>query len=247
MLFKVLRVFGLDVPARFEAAKAAFEQRVEDVTDRAVHTAQAAAFVAALWAIAAFAAGIALIVGLVAVYDWEARSHGAFAGLGADGAILIAIAVMCAVVAIMKSKSLKSISRDGRSWGARTASEPPAAGPAQRTAAARLRTEATRYTPRPATPYATSLVERAATPVSTAELVDTLSFLLSKYVAFPRTGNAAVDELVGNLKSTSRDTAREAIGRAADMVRDGDRANIIVVLSGAFMVGWLLSRQARNA
>jgi hypothetical protein len=34
MLFKILKVFGLDVPAKIEAAKSSLELRVERATDR---------------------------------------------------------------------------------------------------------------------------------------------------------------------------------------------------------------------
>jgi hypothetical protein len=48
MLFKILKLFGLDVPAKVAAAKSVIEQRVEEVTGYAKQVTQTAAVVAAL-------------------------------------------------------------------------------------------------------------------------------------------------------------------------------------------------------
>jgi hypothetical protein len=40
MLFKILKVFGLDVPAKIEAAKSSLELRVERATDRIKEVAE---------------------------------------------------------------------------------------------------------------------------------------------------------------------------------------------------------------
>jgi hypothetical protein len=37
----------------------------------------------------------------------------------------------------------------------------------------------------------------------------------------------------------------EAIGRAANVIRHDDRANLVVVLTGAALIGWLLSHHSR--
>ena len=48
MLFKLLKLFGLDVPAKVAAAKAVIEQRAEEVAQYAVQAMQTAAVIAAL-------------------------------------------------------------------------------------------------------------------------------------------------------------------------------------------------------
>jgi hypothetical protein len=47
MLFNTLKLFGLDVPAKVDAAKAVIEQRVEEVADRAKHLALNSAIIVA--------------------------------------------------------------------------------------------------------------------------------------------------------------------------------------------------------
>ena len=52
-----------------------------------------------------------------------------------------------------------------------------------------------------------------------------------------------LDELVGNLRNTARGTADEAVERAANLVRYGDRSQLLILLGGAAFAGWLFARQ----
>jgi len=70
----------------------------------------------------------------------------------------------------------------------------------------------------------------APSKATTRDLVEPMAFLLSKVMKDPRSENPIVDELVGNLRETARGTADEAIARAADVIRKGDRIHLVVVL-----------------
>ena len=65
--------------------------------DHVKQVAEEAAVIAALSAIAAVTAAMALGVGLIALYRWTADAYGVYAGLGAVGAILVAVtfAALC--------------------------------------------------------------------------------------------------------------------------------------------------------
>lgn len=63
---------------------------------------------------------------------------------------------------------------------------------------------------------------------------------------FPRAGSPIVDKLIGNLRETARETTDEAIERAADVIRTGDRTHLVIVLSGAVFLGWLLAHQSHR-
>src|SRR6266851_4311064 len=106
MLFKILELLGLDVPAKIEAAKASLELRVEQATDHIRQVAQEAAVIAAFAAVATIAGAMAAGVGLIAIYRWTADAYGPYAGLGAVGAILVLVTVIFAIVAAIKSRSL---------------------------------------------------------------------------------------------------------------------------------------------
>jgi hypothetical protein len=80
-----------------------------------------------------------------------------------------------------------------------------------------------------------------ATPIASAnDLAEPLAFLLSSV------GNPLVDELILNLQTTAHGTADEAIDRATDVIRRGDRTNLVVVLTGAAFIGWLLTHHSRQ-
>jgi hypothetical protein len=92
MLFKVLKLFGLDVPTKIAAAKSELEQRLEEVTSYAKQATQTAALIAALSVVAAFLFIVAAGVGLFALYRMIAEHYGVYAGLGTMAALLIAAA-----------------------------------------------------------------------------------------------------------------------------------------------------------
>ena len=93
MLFEILKALGLDIPAKIDALKANFDQRVEQTTAQVSKVAQQAAVLAALYTLAAVAALLAIGVGLVALYLRVAEAYGVYAGLGVVCAILLAVAV----------------------------------------------------------------------------------------------------------------------------------------------------------
>jgi hypothetical protein len=52
-----------------------------------------------------------------------------------------------------------------------------------------------------------------------------------------------LDDLVAKLRVSARGPADEAVERAANLMRYGDRSQLLVLLGGAACVGWLLARQ----
>lgn len=240
MLFKVLKLLGLDIPAKIEVLKADLESRVERATDHVKQVAQEAAVIAAFSAFAAIAAAMVVGVGLIALYWWTSNAYGPFAGLGVVGAILVVATIAFAAAAAIKSRSLAAhrftlpryaadvtgVAADPVSMSEVAAATEPHSGPYA---------AAYPWAPPPAGPTA-----------SASDLVEPLAFLLSKYVKYPSIGNPVVDELIGNLRTTAHGTADEALNRAANVIRDGDRTNLVVVLTGAAFAGWILAHHSRQ-
>lgn len=223
MLFKILKLFGLDIPAKVAAAKLVIEQRVEEVTDYAKQVTQTAAVIAALSAVAGVLVAMAMGVGLFALYRAVAESYGVNAGLGVVAGMLIAAALILLLVARSKGQSLSS----------RHIFEP-------------LRALATAPASAPAPAVAAPSLAHAPSgaPADSAEdLIEPLAFLLGKHVKYPALGHPVLDKLVGNLRMTARETAEEAVERAATLVRHGDRSQLLILLGGAAFAGWLLARQ----
>jgi hypothetical protein len=69
MLFKILKLFGLDVPAKVAAAKSVIEQRAEEVAEYAGQAMQTVVVIAALSASAGILGAVAVAVGLYALVD----------------------------------------------------------------------------------------------------------------------------------------------------------------------------------
>jgi hypothetical protein len=228
MLFKILKLLGLDVPAKVAAAKSVIEQRVEEVTDYAKQVTQTAAVIAVLSAVAGVLVAMAVGVGLFALYRAVAEGYGVNAGLGVVAGMLIAAALILLIVARTKGQSLSNRHIFKPFGPLATAA---ASAPAPAVAA-------------PSLAHAPSPASFAGVPADSAgDLIEPLAFLLGKYVKYPALGHPVLDELVGNLHMTARGTADEAVERAANLVRYGDRSQLLILLGGAAFAGWLLARQ----
>jgi hypothetical protein len=237
ILFRLLKLFGLDLPARIEAIKLNVEQRVELATDHVKHVAQEAAAIAVLGALAAFTGALAAIVGLIALYRFTAETYGPFAGLGAVAAVLIIATAALATAAALKGRSLASS-------GARAPISPPRSALDADALARAATLDAARAYPEISPIESAALSPLPAT--SAGDLVEPMSFLLSKILRYPSLGHPMVDELLGGLRTSAQGATNETIGRAAEVVRHGSRTNLVVVLSGAALLGWLLARQSTS-
>jgi hypothetical protein len=229
MPFKILKLFGLDVPAKVAAAKSMIEQRVEEVTDYAKQVTQTAAVIAALSAVAGVLVAMAVGVGLFALYRAVAESYGVNAGLGVVAGILIVAALILLLIARTKGQSLSN----------RHIFEPlrPLAAAAPSAAAPAVAAPSLAHAPSPAS-------FEGVPAVSAGDLIEPLAFLLRRYLKYPALGHPVLDELVGNLRNTARGTADEAVERAANLLRYGDRRQLFMLLGGAAFAGWVLARQS---
>jgi hypothetical protein len=224
MLFKILKLLGIDVPAQIDHAKAVLEQRVERATDRIKDVAQQTATIAILSALAVAAAGMAAGVGLIAVYLWTAGRYGDYAGLGVVGGILVMAAAILATMAAVKARSMTP------ERSVPIALPPPTESPT---------------TPAPHT-RDHDWMPPETSPASANDLVEPMAFVLSRVVKFPTIGNPALDEMIGRLRTTAQGAAEEAIDRAADVVRHGSRFNLVFVLAGTTFLSWLVTHHSRR-
>jgi hypothetical protein len=231
MLFKILKLFGLDVPAKVAAARSELEHRVEEVTDYAKQATQTAALVAAFSAVAAFLLTVAASVGLFALYRIVAEHYGAYAGLGIVAGLLIAAALVLLLAARTRVQTLSNLRVFRKSSSPALSPAHEALGPQAAPALA------------PPSPEAFA----AESNESAADLFEPLAFAFAKYVRFPTLGNPILDQFVGNLRASARGTADDAVRRAASLIRHGDRTQLLALIGGAAFVGWLLARQNSEA
>jgi hypothetical protein len=241
MLFSILKLFGLDVPAKLEAVKASVEQHVEAATDWVKAAAQLAALVAALSTFAAITGAMAFGIGLVAIYLWTADRYGPYAGLAVVGAILTVATIALASAAASKAKSLApSAPNPHHAATTSAASNPdPIEEDVSHLNVSHLAAVETQSRLAASPPIALA--------ASASDLVEPLALVLSKVVNYPRVGNLLADELIGHLRTTAHGATGEAIERAANVVRQGDRTNLVLVLTGATLMGWLLAHHSQQA
>lgn len=246
MLFQILRLLGFDLSAKIDAAAAALELRADQVADHVKHIARDAAVIAALSASATLTGAMAAGVGLIALYRWIAETAGADAALEVDGALLLVLTGVLAAAAIIKSR----ISFPTK--GLKIPRSPDHAESEGAAPAALLKTDMTdsgagRRRPREAEALDRPTTgKREARFSSESDVLEPLAFFLSKVVQSPNGANTLVDELIGSVRASDEGTPEEAIGRAADVIRHGDRKDLVIILTGAAFVGWLLTRQPRR-
>jgi uncharacterized membrane protein YqjE len=232
MLFKILKLLGIDLPARMAEARVDIEERFDLAKDSIERTAQTAAILTLLFFLAGLAVLSAFGVGLIALYWWVSSNYGDFYGFAAVGAILLVIAVVTFVSAMKRVQSSRGES--ARHVAAKKLEL--AQTRARRLAAATVALE----------PPALTSPPQPARGRAASELTETLMWALPKVITLPTTGNPAVDELLAHLQSSARGVANETVESLVRAVRYGDRPQLFAALGGAIFVGWFLGRRIHH-
>jgi hypothetical protein len=225
MLFKILKLLGLDVHAKIAEARLELSQRVEEASDYAKKATLTAALVAALSAIAALLAIAAIGVGVFALYRVIAEHYGVYAGLATVAGLLIVAASALLLAATTKAHSLSNL-RIVRQ------SPSPAISPTVETTG-----EAAHRAPQPDEAFSATSNEFAS------DLFEPLAFAFAKHVRFPTFENPVLEQFVEGLKGSALGTADDAVRGAATLIRHGSRTQLLAILGSAAALGWLLARQ----
>jgi hypothetical protein len=230
MFFKVLKLFGLDVPAKLAEVRTTLEERVELVKDQVTEQAQATAAIAALFGLAGMAMFAAVGVGLAALYDWIALTYGQFYGYAAVVGVLLLLAATAFAGARTKAKSWTAESAGRLAEKQRERAQ----NRVVRVAAATTALESS-FSPSPYPP-------QSSYSTSAGDLIEPLTLILSKMIRFPTFGNPLLDELVANLRDPVRSVANETVERVAHAVRYGARSQLALSLGSAVLIGWFVGR-----
>jgi uncharacterized membrane protein len=228
MLFKILKLFGIDLATRMAEARVDLEERFDLAKNSVEHAAQRAAVLAMLFFLAALAALCALGIGLIALYSWVSSNYGQFYGFAVIGAILLLIAIVMYAIAISKAKS----------WHGENT---------RRVAAKKLELAQARADRVAAT---TEAFERRGLPppqqsarvTAASDLIEPLALALSETIKLPAMENPAIDQLFARLQSSAGDVADEMVEGVVRAIRYGDRPQLFAALGGAMFVGWFLGR-----
>jgi hypothetical protein len=216
MLFKLLKLFGLDVHAEIAAVKGEITRRVDDAADRARHLALGAAVIAALATFAGLLFVTAIGVGLFALYRYVEATYGTDVALGILAAVLVGAMLILLGVASLVARSLKGTRRSA------------------------IGADVTGAIPRAAPPPQPPPEAVAAPPMSSGDLVDPLTLVLGLFAKDPKLGHPTLDEFVTGLPNGAKPD--EAVAQALDVIRNGDRTQLAIILGAAVAAGWLLAR-----
>ncbi len=219
MLFKLLKLFGLDVKAEIAAVKGEITRRVDDAAERARQLAVGAGIIAALAVFAGLLFVTALGVGLFALYRFLDAAYGPDIALGILAAVLIGGMLILLGSAALVARSLKS-ERPAAAVGADVAGAPA------------------RVVPPPQPPPEAMA---AAPLMSSGDLVEPLTLVLGLFAKDPKLGHPALDEFVTGLPNGGG-KPDEAVAQALDVIRNGDRTQLAIILGAAVAAGWLLAR-----
>jgi hypothetical protein len=225
MLASVLRLIGLDKAQ--EAFKLTLEEKAHEAVDDVKGVVMRMVVVAALAFAAAIFLLLAVITGLLDLYEWMEPTYGIFLALSIVGGVLAVIALVLISAAMILSRGRPS--NEKSTTTPKTIEVPSSPVPLS------------------ATPAPVDSVDSPASATSAATAGDMIEPFLSvvkRYAEIPGTGSAPVDDFIRQMEPRIELATKEAVTRAATLVQTGDRATMLAVLGAAMAVGWLLVKAA---
>jgi hypothetical protein len=231
MLHRILKLFGLDIPARIAAVRADLESRADLAMARLIRAARTASILISLAMLAALAGTAAVGVGLTALYSWTAREYGEFYGYAAVGGVLIFVAAVLGVIGFIQANvwsfdspaapEITTASTDASTYEAPDdpSSERPSASGIDKIAAG-----AAGPPPSP----------RVAWPEDASP-----SQALPGLVSLPVTGNPLIDDVIDRLRAPASHAVDDVVGLATETIRHGEREQLLMTLGIAVLAGWL--------
>jgi hypothetical protein len=226
MLLNILKLAGFDAEAKIAEVKAGLELKAKQATEHLSNTARQYALIAGCFAGAAITALFAVIVGLIALYQWTALNYGPFVGFGVVGGLLVLVTAGLVITAMAVGRSAPNAVTENEA----SAAVSPLAAP-QPLALPK---------PEPSL-HAFATGQAAQSPINTDGVFEPIFALVNRYVQMPATGNPAVDDVLGQLGTTAQGATNEALVRSARLVQTGDRTTMLTVLGSAAFLGWLMA------
>jgi uncharacterized membrane protein YqjE len=231
MLRSILHITGLE--QKLEAVRDRIEGQAQSLMQHSKAVAVQMAIASALAVGAAIIGLMALVAALITLFFWLEPQMGSIAAMGLIAAGLLVIGMILAVCAAM-------IGRKETPRQPIAATRPAATADiaATRMAEAKLDT----FGRDPLSRDHIGLGDfQPARPV-TAEEVESLFAVAGQFTRLPHTGIESVDNMVRSLAPKAEEATREAVARAANLVRHGDRSTVLTILGTALAIGWAMTK-----
>jgi len=234
MLHSILQITGLE--QKLEALRDRIEGQAQSLMQHSKAIAIQMAIASALGAAAAILGLMALVAGLIALFFWLEPQMGSIAAMGLIAAGLLVIGVILAVSAAM-------IGRKETPRVPAVVPNPVATADiaAARMAEAKVDLGSEAKVNRGAHDYLGMGDFQPARPV-TAEEVESLFAVAGQFTRLPHTGIEQVDNMLQAIAPKAEEATREAVARAANLVRHGDRSTVLAILGTAMAIGWAMTK-----
>jgi len=236
MLRSILHITGLE--QKLEAFRDRIEGEAQSLMQQGKAVAVQVAIASALAVGAAILGLMALVAGLIALFFWLEPQVGSIAAMGLIAGGLLLMGVILAVSAAM-------IGRKETPRVPAVVANPVATADI---AAARM-TEA-KLDLASHEPLGRDYIGlgdfQPARPVTTEE-VESLFAVAGQFTRLPHTGVESVDNMLRALAPKAEEATREAVARAANLVRHGDRSTVLAILGTALAIGWAMTKVDHRA
>jgi uncharacterized membrane protein YqjE len=236
MLRSILHITGLE--QKLEAVRDRIEGQAQSLMQQGKAVAIQMAIASALAVAAAILGLMALVAALIALFFWLEPQFGSIAAMGLIAAGLLVIGIVFAISAAM-------IGRKDTPRVPVVAANPVATADIAATRMAEEKLDLAGRDPI-GRDYLGLADSQPARPV-TAEEVESLFAVAGQFARLPHTGIESVDNVLVALAPKAEDVTREAVARAANLVRHGDRSTVLTILGTALAVGWAITKLDRRA
>jgi len=236
MLRSILHITGLE--QKLEAVRDRIEGEAQSLMQQGKAVAIQMAIASALAVGAAILGLMALVAALITLFFWLEPEVGSIAAMGLIAGGLLVIGIILAVSATM--------------IGRKETPRVPAvvANPVATADVAAARVAEAKLDLAGQNPLGRDYIGlgdfKPARPV-TAEEVESLFAVAGQFTRLPHTGVESVDNMLRALAPKAEDATREAVARAANLVRYGDRSTVLAILGTALAIGWAMTKVDHRA
>ena len=231
MLHSILQITGIE--QKLEALRSRIEGQAQSLMQQGKAVAIQMAIASALGVGAAILGLMALVAGLITLFFWLEPQVGSIAAMGIIAAGLLVVGIVLAISAAM-------IGRKETPRVPAVVANPVATADIAAARMAEAKMDLSKDDPL-SRDYLGLGGFQPARPV-TAEEVESLFAVAGQFTRLPNTGIEQVDNMLRSLAPKAEEATREAVARAANLVRYGDRSTVLTILGAALAIGWAMTK-----